>query len=715
MNQQDKQSDSFRPMFYPASIAVVGASAHPAKTGNFVMRSAIYSGLEKIYPVNAGGASEILGRKAYPSIEAIPDDSVDLFLFAVPQQHILPGLKSAVARGCRAAVIFSAGFRESGPEGERQQAAMRDLANEAGVKIIGPNTMGFFRTDSSINATFNPVYSQFFTTGGDITVLSQSGGVAALIANQFIEQHLPLGTMVCLGNRANMDFAELLGFCAEDPQTSIVALFVEGQDDLRRFYQAAAVCSSKKPVVVLGGGHTAGGRKIARSHTGSMTGSGSLYRAAFKQAGLLPVNSVQELVDTVKIIKMCPRPRGNRVAIITHTAGPAVLAADVLERGGLRLAEISQATKEKLAAANLLPSFIPPDNPVDLAMLGYLEKQRYISVMEILAEDPEVDGIIAASVSAMGDSNVEDFPVGRFKEVMQSSQKPAAFVWAAPVSREEEFKVWMSGGVPAYPTPERAAASYVNLARYSQIQQKAGIPAVFNGFPAELERLVHGLAGAGREFVPEHQAKQIIELAGIKTAGAVLAQNEDEAVEKAAATGYPVVLKAVAPEIVHKSDVGGVALNLKDAGEVRQAYRRIVRNTLASVPGASLQGVAVQPMLPEGHEVIIGAVRNDEAGPVVMFGLGGIWVEVLKDVTFRLAPVTLAEAQEMIGEIKGFSAIQGLRGKVPIDTGVLADLIVKTSHLIGRLPIREIDLNPVIFYGKSQYAVADARIILLPA
>lgn len=701
-------------MFYPRSVAVVGASSHPGKTGNFVLRSAIGSRVEKVYPVNASGVGEILGKKSYRTIEDIPDNSIDLFLFAVPQQHILSGLRSAIDKGCRAAVIYSSGFKEAGPEGERMQEELRDLADKAGVRIIGPNTMGFFRADSFINGTFNPVYSDIFREPGKIAIVSQSGGVAGFIINQFIDQQLPPGTVVCLGNRVNVEFADMLDYFAYDSHTSMVLLFIEGIDDLRRFYHSAKSCAARKPVIVLGAGYTEGGRRVARSHTGSMAGSGAIYRAVFRQAGLLQVNSVEELVDAAKIITMSPPPRGNRVAMITHTAGPAILASDVLENGGMQLARLSDATKRSLTGNNVLPSFMPPDNPVDLATFGFLEHDRYIRALSILAEDDGVDSTLTICMSPMGDENMSSFPVSRFKEVSEQSGKPAVFAWAAPISREEEFRQWTRAGVPAYPTTERGAAAMVNLMRYHQLRQgDAGTDALngFSGFGGELEQYVAGEAAAGKAFMPEHKAKDMLALAGIEVAGAVLAANEDEAVETAGSIGYPVALKVVADRVIHKSEVGGVRLNLKDADEVKRAFRQITDSTLAQVPDAGLMGVAVQPMVPGGIEVIVGAIRDEQAGPVVMCGLGGIWVEALRDVAFRLAPVTGGEAASMIRELKGYRVLQGIRGGKAVDIDILAGLIVKVGYLISQFPIKEIDLNPVIFHG-SGYAVADARVIL---
>ena len=704
---------SFHSMFYPRAVAVVGASTHPAKTGNFVLRAALASKVEKVYPVNASGAGNVMGLQAYRSIEDIPDQNVDLFLFAVPQQSVLQGIKSAIAKGCRAAVIYTSGFREAGPGGERLQEDLKDMADAAGINIIGPNTMGFFRADSFLNATFIPVFSEIFTEPGDISVVSQSGGVGGVIANQFIEQHLSLGTLVCLGNRVNVEFADMLDYFSDDPKTSAVALFIEGVDDLGRFYHSARRCALKKPVVVLAAGNTADGRKIARSHTGSMATSAEIYRAAFKQAGLLEVNSVQELVDTMKIIRLNPMPEGNRLAIITHTAGPSILASDVLGRGGLKLADLSPETKTAIQAAKVLPDFMPVDNPVDLAAFGFTEHHRYLTTLKSLLADRNVDCTLSLCMSPMGDPNIGKFPVEEYKKLVRASNKPAAFAWLAPANHHEEFRLWSRAGIPAYPTSERAAGALVNLLRHAGIRPKTGDAGGFAGFGDELCAYTDRLVNTGRDFLLENEAKDLLELAGIATARARLADNEDHAVKLAEDTGYPVALKVASDKISHKSDVGGVALNLKSAGEVRHAYNSIVKAAESQFACAGLRGVTVQPMLPEGIEVIIGGIRDTTAGPVVMFGLGGIWVEVLRDVTFRLAPVNPGEALDMIREIRGYQVIKGIRGKNAVSEDILADLIVRVSQLINLFPIREIDLNPVIFYGERQYAAADARITLL--
>lgn len=702
---------AFDALFSPRSVAVVGASTQGGKVGNFVLRSALASGVEKVYPVHSGGAEEVLGRRAYPSIDAIPDDAVDLFLFAVPQTHILKGFEAAVAKGCRGAVIFTAGFREAGEEGRRDQQRLKAVADEAGVKIIGPNTLGFFRSQSRMNATFMPVLSELFGEPGSITLVSQSGGVAGFGAIRFAEDRIPLGTLVCLGNRANVEFADMLDYLAEDPYTRVVALFIEGLDDVRRFFDAARRCAAVKPVVVLGAGYTEAGRKVARSHTGSMAGAEAVYEAAFRQAGLVQVHSTEELVDTAKILALSPPLRRNRVGVITHTAGPAVLASDILARSGLVLADLRDATKEALVSKGVLPSFMPPDNPVDLTTFGYLDRRLYVEVLELLGRDPNVDAALAVCMSGLGDPNVAPFPAEDFGRAAARSQKPAVVAWGAPGDAHEEFDAWMRAGVAAYPTAERAAAALANLHRVSRLRERPMDAAPPPEFPPELSDAVAELRSSGRVHLLEHQAKRILELAGIRTARAVLASSEDEAATIALGIGYPVALKIASEDIVHKSDVGGVALHLADEEALRRAYRRMVETVARKAPGARLEGVCVQPMVPAGTEIIVGGTLDSQAGPVVMFGLGGIWVEALRDVAFRLAPVTQADAREMMAEIQGAAVLEGLRGAPPVDRDALARLMVAVSHLMVRFAIEELDCNPVIFHDGT-YAVADARMTL---
>ncbi len=708
--------DRFRPLFYPRSVAVVGASSKPQKLGNFALRSAISSGVEAIYPVHAGGAAEILGKKAYQRIEDLPQ-GVDLFLFALPQGKILSSFEAAIEKGCRAAVIYSGGFKEMGVEGKRQEEMLRTMANEAGVIIIGPNTMGFLRSDSRLNATFMPGMSEYFCPGRGISVVSQSGGSLALIVSQLIDSGLPVGTLVGLGNRANTEFADLLEYFREDHLTSGVLLFIEGIEDIRRFYHAASRCARQLPVVAMSSGHTAAGKKVALSHTGSMASSEKIYQAVFDQAGIVQADNVQEMVDTIKVLTACPTIGGKRAAVVTHTAGPAVIATDVLARGGFQLPEFSQETVQKLQTGGALPDFMPADNPLDLVALGWTEPQRYLQVLGSLLEDDRVDAVLSIYTTALEEEEDISFPVHDFTELAEKkgkeTGKAVVAVWGAPITRPGEFAAWQRKGFPVYPTPERAGSALVNLARYSELQRKraSGAKEESAVFVTEVGEIFHKALSEGKEVILEPEATRLLKLAGLPWVETCLAESEEEAVEAAARMGYPVVLKAISEKLLHKSDAGGVKLDLQEEGQVRTAFREIRDNVLSAIAPGELRGIAVQPMLPQGTEVIVGGICDEQAGPVVMIGLGGIWVEVFQDAVFRLAPLGLAEAEEMICSLKGYPVLQGVRGQQGVDLERLQELIVRVGWLMHYFPLQEMDLNPVIFHG-SGCGAADARIIL---
>ena len=708
--------ERFRPLFYPRSIAVVGASTRREKLGNFALRSAVSSGVEKIYPVHAGGAPEILGKPAFQRIEDLPED-VDLFLFAIPQGQILSAFKMAIKKGCRAAVIFSGGFKEIGEEGEKQEEELGRTADEAGVTIIGPNTIGFLRSDSRLNASFLPGFSGYFCKGPGVSVVSQSGGSLGLIAYGLIDASMPVGTLVGLGNRANTEFADMLDYLKDDPLTSGVLLFIEGIEDVRRFYHAVSRCALKKPVVAMSAGHTEAGRKVALSHTGSMASSEKIYQAVLEQAGVLQVQSVQDMVDAIKVLTACPPLPGKRAAVITHTAGPAVIATDVLARGGFQLPPISPATREKLLSSGALPGFMPVTNPLDMVALGWTEPKRYLQVLGPLLEDDQIDAVLSIYTSALEDGDTGAFPVEDFTELAEKTGKKTGkavvSVWGAPVTRAGEFARWHEKKYPVYPTPERAGTALVNLAHYSALRRKVETrgKAVPLSFDPDVERIIQEAVMDRRAVIQEPEATELLALAGIRTAKTNLAVNEDEAVDLAGETGYPAVLKVVSERILHKSDAGGVKLNLENEGELRKAFRDIQKEALIRISPHDLRGIAVQPMLPSGTEVIVGGVYDEQAGPVVMFGLGGIWVELFQDTVFRLAPVSPEEAEEMIQSVKGYSILQGVRGKKGIDQESLRDVIVKMGALLCQFPIQEIDLNPLIFYDTG-YAAADVRIII---
>lgn len=703
---------SIEAVFSPRSICVVGASSSSGKTGNFAMRAAAACGVP-MYPINPSGVEEIMGHKVYAKIEDIPDDNVDLFLFVIPVKAMKESLLSAIKKGCRAAVIYSAGFKEAGEDGAALEKEMRDIANEAGVRIIGPNTLGYLRAATRLNATFEPQYSDLFKEQGKITLLCQSGGVGVVSLSAMMDQGVPLGTFIALGNRMNTEFSDMLEFFADDEETDVVCMHVEGTEDVRAMYEAARRCAARKPVIVVGGGYTEAGGKSARSHTGTMASSAKIYQAAYQQAGVLQVSSINEMINAAKLLSIAPPPKGDRVAVLTHLAGPSVLTCDKLELGGVKLAELSEETKTALEERRVVPEFGAPVNPIDLAAYGKTKPELFVRGAEVLVKDPGVDGLIAVSASALADKYAPQFPIEDFGKVFKDARMPAAIVWGAYYTDyHNEFKRFFDAGVAAYPTPEEAGIAYANFVNYYKLRDRDMGASEASDFDGGLKKYIGELADQNADFLMEHESKQIMELAGIKTSKTVLAATGTEAASAARDIGYPVVLKVAAENIIHKSDMGGVKLNLKDADDVMSAFHEI-REKALKIPDSGFKGVTVQPMLePGGTEIIIGAMHDPQAGPVVMAGLGGVFVEVLKDISFRLAPVTRSEAKEMLDELKGAALLRGVRGGNAVNEDTLAELIVRVSQLISEFPITEIDLNPVICYGGEKYYAVDARVIL---
>ena len=699
-------------IFSPNSICVVGASSSSVKTGNFAVRSAAACGLP-LYPINPSGVDEIMGYKVYARIEDIPVDQVDLFLFVIPVGAIKESLKSAIKKGCRTAVIYSAGFKEADEDGAALEAELRDMANEAGIKIIGPNTSGYLRAAAKLNATFEPQNTALLENPGKIALLCQSGGVGVIALSAMMNQGLPLGTFIALGNRMNTEFSDMLDFFADDDETDIVCMHVEGTEDLRSMYEAARRCAAKKPVIVVGGGYTEAGGKSAKSHTGTMASSVKIYQAAYQQAGVLQANSVNEMINTAKLLSIAPPPGGDRVAVLTHLAGPSTLLCDCLETGGVKLSEMSDDTKKVLVERRIIPEFVAPVNPIDLAAYGKSKPDLFVQGAEALVKDPAIDGVIAVSTSALADEYMTQFPFEEYSKVFRDAKKPAVMVWGAYYKDYyHEFKRFFDLGVAAYPTPEEAGAAYANYVKYHKLHSRDSGALADPDFCNGLKTCIQQHAGKNKGFLMEHESKEILEFAGIMTSKTLLAKTSGEAVDAARKTGYPVVLKVAAENIIHKSDIGGVILNIMDDGGVENAFDEI-RGKAMKIADSGFVGVTVQPMLRQGGtEVIIGAMHDPQAGPVVMAGLGGIFVEVLKDISFRLAPVTLFEAREMLGELKGAALLDGVRGGKPVDLDALAGIIVRVSQLISGFPIDEIDLNPVICYGGKELYVADSRVAM---
>lgn len=682
-------NDPLHTFFHPRGVAVLGASANPTKLSYGVLHNLVTHGyLGPIYPVNPKGG-EMLGLKVYPSVAEVPDP-VDLAVIVLPASQVARALEDCGKRGIRYAVLIASGFGELGAEGKEQEESLRRVARRYGIRFIGPNCVGVLDTYTPIDTTF----SRTMPGQGPIGLVSHSGAVCGGTMDWAHVVGVGFSRIISLGNQADLDIADALDSLAADPHTRVVAAYVEGLPDGRRFVEAARRLTAQKPLVVLKAGRTPSGTRAVSSHTGALAGAEQAFLAACRRAGAIPVDSLEEMVDAAIALAYRQPPRGPRMVILTNAGGPAALGADHLDRRGLRLADLSPQTQDRLR--EVCPPGTMTGNPVD--MLGGPQADHYTAALRVLLDDPDVDGVLALFVpQAITPVYDVAVAVGRAAE---TAQKPVACCISGGGGIRAAARALHAHSVPHYLTPERAAFGLGALWKYARIRET--IPPEPEPVPGmDQERIAGILAGQNGVLNPQAGA-EIAAAAGLTVPPSGLAASADEAAALAEGMGYPVVLKRVAPAVVHKSDVGGVVVGLKSADEVRAAFARVVQ--------AGEQAL-VQRMAPAGVEVVIGAYRDPQFGPLVMFGLGGLYVEVLRDVAFRLAPLSRAEAVEMVAGTAAGRLLAGVRGRPPQDVEAVVDALCRIGWLMAEFPaIAEVDLNPVIVGEKGAWAV-DVRVV----
>lgn len=688
--------------FAPRSVAVIGASRDPGKVGHAVLRNLLEGGFAgPVHPVNPSGG-EILGRRAYENVGAVPPP-VDLAVIVVPAGIVATTVAECGAAGVRAAIVISAGFRETGPAGAALEKKLVSVARSAGVRLLGPNCLGLIAARAGLNASFAPV----MPTDGPISFMSQSGALGTAVLDWAAGEGIGIGHFVSLGNKADVTEVDLLRAWTADPESQVVVAYLESVSDGPAFVDAVTTLVRKRPFVALTAGSTDAGARAMSSHTGSLAGSRAAYDAAFLKCGAIGVRTVEELFDLAEGFARQPLPEGPRVAILTNAGGPAILAADACEDHGVLLAALDGATVAALA--EVLPPAAAIGNPVDI--LGDADADRYLSAARLLAADPGVDALVVILTPQAMTQPVATAEA--VSVVARESHLTTLAVFMGDVSVVEAVGALRAGGVPEYAFPERAISTLGSMIRHRVRMQMplAEAPRIDADRPTVTAAIAHATA-AGRTFITEATAQRIATSYGIGVPRAGVASDLAGALALASDIGYPVVLKIASPDILHKSDIGGIALGLTGPGEVRSAYERMMAGVRRRMPEARIWGVSVQEQLPPGHEVIIGVHRDPTFGPLVMFGLGGIYVEVLHDVTFRLAPVTLEEAREMIGEIRAAGILRGARGAPPADVDAIADVIVRVAALAHDFDsITELDINPLIVGDRGQGAVAaDIRI-----
>ena len=690
--------------FDPKAIAIIGASTDPSKLGYQVLSNLVESGFGgDIYPINPG-ADEILGLKAYPSVLDAPGP-VDLVVILIPARFVADVLRESGEKGAKGAIIISAGFGEAGPEGVEREQELLDIAGEFGMRIIGPNCLGIIDTYVPLNASF----AAGTPKSGTIAFMSQSGALCTAILDYALAETIGFSHFVSVGNKADIDEVALLEAWAPDERTNVIIAYIEGLGDGAQFIESAREAARQTPIIAVKSGRTESGSRAVASHTGSLAGSDEAYDAAFRQAGVLRAQTVEELFDYSTAFAYQPLLKGKRIAIVTNAGGPGVMATDSLDDHGLALATLTDETKEALAAK--LPEAASVQNPVDV--LGDARSERYFAALEAVLQDPGVDGAVVI-VTPQTSTDVVETAKG-VVEISQRSDKPIMGCWMGKQVAMKGIEVLAQNEVPNYHFPERAVGALGAMYTYrAWLEQPDPEIETFDVDREAVRRVLDGVRDEGRDSIGDTEAQVIMDAYGIPAPRSRVVETGDEAVAYAQEIGYPVVAKIASPDILHKSDVGGIMVGLRDDEQLREAVPTLLERAREHMPEATLWGVQIQEMVKDAREVIIGMNSDPQFGPLIMFGLGGIYVEVLRDVAFRVAPMDRHQARAMIEEIRTYELLTGVRGQQPSDIDATIDVILRISQLVTDFPeIAELDINPLLVREAGQGAKAvDMRLYL---
>jgi acetyltransferase len=694
--------------FDPKSVAVVGASTSPEKLGFAVLDNLVnggYGEVGKIFPINPK-ADEILGQKAYKTVQDVPGE-IDLAVIVIPYQYVPAVLEECGKKKIPAVVVISAGFREAGMEGLEREIELVEIAKKYQIRLIGPNCLGIIDTFTPVNASF----SAGTPPRGPMAFMSQSGALGTAILDWAQAGRLGLAKFVSLGNKADVSEIDLLKAWADDKDTNVILMYSEGLPNGQEFIKVAREVSKKKPVVAIKSGVTKSGSRAVSSHTGSLAGSEQAYQAAFQQAGVLRATDMASMFDMALALGYQPLLKNDRIAIITNAGGPGILATDALERSGMSLARLENETIQALE--KYLPDAASAANPVDV--LGDARGDRYRFALETVSQDPNVDGIMVV-LTPQAMTEIED-TAKAVGELAKEIDKPVLACFMGEAKVEPGIRVLREYDVPNYSFPERASLAFRAMSQYRSIQNR--LDPVYERFDVDntaVENVLNNAKKDGRYAIGDAEAWDILKAYGLSIPVSKLAKTPDDAVEIAREIGYPVVMKIASPDILHKTDVGGVKVGLETPDEVRDAFELMIYRTERYLPEANIWGCQIQEMAPQGGmEVLIGMNRDPQFGPLVTFGLGGIYVEALKDVTFRVAPFTRLDAKAMLDEIRSKALLNGVRGKPAVDKEALIDTLLRMGQLVQEFPeIAEFDINPLIVYPKGQGAIAiDMRLVLV--
>lgn len=688
---------SLLPFFAPQGVAVIGVSREPTKLGYGLARNLLQCGYTgAVHFVNPKGDS-LLGKPIYPDISHVPDP-VDLALVLVPPPFVPQTLRACGQRGIRAVIIATGGFKETGPQGAALEQECLQIAAEFGMRLVGPNVIGFINTHLPLDTTFLQPPPP---PAGEVAFISHSGAICAAVIDWVRGQGFGLSHLLSLGNSADVDESDVLAPIAADPHTAVLTLYLETIHDGARFVAEARQASLQKPVIALKVGRFEAGKRAAASHTGALAGAETAFDAAFEKAGVLRANTTEEMFQWARALAWCPAPRGPRIAVLTNAGGPGVTAADALEQNGLRLADLSEDTTSALKA--ILPAAASARNPVD--MLASAPPEHYAECLRLLLADPGVDGVIiitppppASSAGAVAKAIIP---------IIQLAEKPVIVTLMGDKLIQEGIEFLRAAHIPEYRFPEWSASAMSTLWRRAQalarLQEQPARPTAIDS-----QRASALLAGqASGAWLAQDTVFDLFEAYGIATVAPRLAVSAEQAAALADQSGYPVVLKVASPDIAHKSDVGGVILHLNDAQAVQEAFHKVTQSARAARPTAKIDGAHVQRMLPPGQDVIAGVVHDPTFGPLVMFGSGGVEVEGLKDVTFALAPLSEAEAERMVDRTWAGRKLRGFRNLPPADRAAVIQALIRLAQLAVDNPsIAEIEVNPLRVLAEGQGALA---------
>ncbi len=696
-------------IFNPKSIAVIGASDEKGSVGYTLMKNLTELGYEgKVYPVNIR-KKEILGFKAYKTVDQLPE-TVDLAVIATPAKTVPDVVEQCGKAGIIGIIIISAGFKEVGPEGKALEDRILEIKKKYNLRIIGPNCLGIIRPSINLNATFVTRMPK----PGNIAFISQSGALGAAILDWGIHENIGFSNFVSIGSMIDVDFGDLIDYFGTDPKTRSILMYIEGITDAREFMSAARHFAKTKPIIVVKAGKFGESAKAAASHTGSLTGEDMTYDAAFKRAGIVRVEEIDDLFNIAEVLDMQPLPRGPNLAIITNAGGPGIMATDALIAREGKLAKLSRKTMERLNS--ILPRYWSRGNPIDI--LGDAKADRYRAVVEACIEDENVDGLliiytpqgvsdpaeIARNIVELGKSK------GHYKTLLTS------FMGYEEV--EEANHILTENSVPTFSTPEQAVKSYMYMYRYKRnlellYETPEELPVESVPPKRPLMVIMRNVAKENREILTEIEAKQLLEYYNIPVVKTLVAKTVDEAAISASQIGYPVVLKILSPQIVHKTDAGGVVLDIASEAELREAFDLIIKRAKEYNPEAEIRGVTIQPMIKKrGYEIILGAKTDPLFGPVILFGMGGVGVELFKDVAIGLPPLNQILARRIMEETKVYQLLKGYRNAPPANLRLLEGIMVRFSRMLVDFPqLKEVDINPLLIDEKEALAL-DARIVI---